>query len=70
MTKKFPGTKSLCIQCEIGQHFYIPTLISAENGQLSGVKGIVSIHSTCESLQFGDQACHVVSGGSFGHANN
>lgn len=33
VTKKLPGTKSLCIQCEIGQDFYIPSLTSAENGQ-------------------------------------
>lgn len=70
MTKKLPVTKSLCIQCEIGQNFYIPTLISAENGQLSGTKWFVSVHSSCESSKFGDQACYVSSERSFGHANH
>lgn len=44
------GTKSLCVQCEIGHDFSIPILTSAENGQLSGAKWIVAVHSTCESL--------------------
>lgn len=62
VTKKLLGTKSLCIQCEIGQDFSIPTLTSAENGQLSGAKWTASVHSACESIQVWDQAYHVFSG--------
>lgn len=62
ITEVLLGTKSLCTCCEIEQYFSNPISKSAEIGQLSGAKWIVSVLSMCKPMQFEGPTHHVFTG--------